>query len=390
MSKLHILRIAFVLLTAPFLCAQPQGKDVLASVRQTYIHLRSIHVAATLTESDLLSNKTILQSKTEYDLASKPPGQFRAWSKTSAVEAVAVSDGSTTWKALPVKKEWKEWNTGALNGPWDDDRYQTAPTGFYAFLESILVTRYPALARIAQAPEIVREAPYTLQGQRVTCYVLRMKTKDDELELWIDKTRYLVLRDWQKGTQQTARGSATVVMDMKVHQIETDSSVADFHFVFVPNPRWNEVERLTLPGEKPAPLTGQAAIDFTLKSLDGGTVRLGSLQGKAVVLDFWATWCGPCRQELPVLEKLRSEFADRVQFVGVNDEDPSTVRQFRQSNHYRIPVLQDGQHEVSRKYDVQGIPTVLVIDSNGTVRSHYVGGPGEQELRGAIQAALAR
>ena len=88
-------------------------------------------------------------------------------------------------------------------------------------------------------------------------------------------------------------------------------------------------------------LTGERAADFTLKTLDGDTVGLRSLQGNVVVLDFWATWCGPCRAELPTIEKLRSEFAGAVRFYGVNDEAPGIVKKFAMGNRYEMPILLD-------------------------------------------------
>lgn len=76
-------------------------------------------------------------------------------------------------------------------------------------------------------------------------------------------------------------------------------------------------------------MIGERAANFALKTLDGGPVTLAALQGKVVVLDFWATWWGPCRDELPSIERLRAKFGDAAQFYGVSGEDTSTVNRSR-------------------------------------------------------------
>jgi thiol-disulfide isomerase/thioredoxin len=125
-----------------------------------------------------------------------------------------------------------------------------------------------------------------------------------------------------------------------------------------------------------------------LKSVSGEAIRLSDLRGSVVVLDFWATWCGPCRQELPIVEKLRTEFAGKVQFLGINDEDKGTVAGFLKKYAYELSVLMDGRRDVHRQYGISGIPTVIIIDRGGVIRQHYVGGPSEEALRKAIKAAL--
>ena len=112
------------------------------------------------------------------------------------------------------------------------------------------------------------------------------------------------------------------------------------------------------------------------------------LRGSVVVLDFWATWCGPCREELPIVEKLRTEFAGKVQFLGINDEDRGTVAGFLKKHDYQLSVLMDGRKDVHRQYGIRSIPQLFVIDREGVIRQHYVGGRSEDALRKAIEAAL--
>src|ERR1700734_3224041 len=135
-------------------------------------------------------------------------------------------------------------------------------------------------------------------------------------------------------------------------------------------------------------LTGSRASSFALKTLDGDPVALAQTRGQVVVLDFWATWCPPCRAELPSIEKLRTEFAGHVQFFGVNDEDSGIVKNFLKKNSYELTVLMDGKREVHRQYGVSAIPTMFIIDKQGVIREHLIGSRSEAKLRQALQAAV--
>jgi len=107
------------------------------------------------------------------------------------------------------------------------------------------------------------------------------------------------------------------------------------------------------------------------------------------LLDFWATWCGPCRRELPTVAKLHKELATKgLAVVAVNVGEPAeTVNAFLKKNNYALPVWLDVNTEVSAKYGASSIPTLVVIDKAGTVSAYKVGVHDEAALRGLIEAA---
>ncbi|MBC7326715.1 redoxin domain-containing protein [bacterium] len=138
---------------------------------------------------------------------------------------------------------------------------------------------------------------------------------------------------------------------------------------------------------------GKPAPDFTLMSLDGKTYTLSNLKGKVVLLDFWATWCPPCREELPIIEKLHQEYKDKGLLVlGINDEDKATVENFLKENNLTFPILVDAQSKVALLYNVESIPRVLLIDKDGNVVKDLLGYSKENEqiLREAIEKLLGK
>ena len=116
--------------------------------------------------------------------------------------------------------------------------------------------------------------------------------------------------------------------------------------------------------------------DFTLEDLQGKKVKLSELKGKKVYLNFWATWCPTCKEEMPHIEKLYQETKDTDLVILTIDvgEDKKTVQDFIAKNNYNFTVLLDVKGEVSQLYQVSGIPTSLFIDTNGFLNDSVTGG----------------
>jgi len=129
-------------------------------------------------------------------------------------------------------------------------------------------------------------------------------------------------------------------------------------------------------------LAGQSAPDFALKSSSGENLRLSEYRGDVVMVNFWATWCGPCRQEMPLLDQLYSRY-QRVGFslLGVNiDDNASKAMDMVSELGVSFPVLFDTGKEVSRLYEVEAMPVTVLIDREGTVRYvHHGYKPGVEE-----------
>ncbi len=144
-------------------------------------------------------------------------------------------------------------------------------------------------------------------------------------------------------------------------------------------------------------LKDQDAPDFTLKTIDDSTATLSDQKGKVVLLDFWATWCPPCRKALPHVQKLSAdkELADKGLVVwAVNVGEPKEkASAFLEKNAYTFGVPMDTTKETMKAYGISGIPTQIVVGKDGKVAFvgvGYGGEAGEKALDDAINAALAK
>jgi len=133
------------------------------------------------------------------------------------------------------------------------------------------------------------------------------------------------------------------------------------------------------------------APDFTLPQLDGQPLSLSSYRGKVVLLDFWATWCVPCREETPHFVELQQKYGDRgLQIIGISmDDSPDPVRPFTQQFHVNYPVVM-GTAKTGEEYGgVLGLPIAFLIDRDGRIVAKHIGATDaavfEREITGLLQ-----
>ena len=137
---------------------------------------------------------------------------------------------------------------------------------------------------------------------------------------------------------------------------------------------------------------GHSAPDFVLTDLQGHIVKLSDLRGKAVVLNFWATWCPPCKEEIPWFVELQKRYGPQgLQIVGVSmdDGDQKDVEKFAAANAINYPVLL-GKEAVATQYGgIEYLPTTFYIDRDGVVMDRVFGQPGRDEIEKNIRLAIA-
>jgi peroxiredoxin len=137
-------------------------------------------------------------------------------------------------------------------------------------------------------------------------------------------------------------------------------------------------------------LVGKEAPDFKLNGMDGKPVAMKDQQGSVVVLDFWATWCGPCRESLPGLNSLYKEMKEKGRRAYAVDleESKETVQPVAAQLIPDLPVLLDEKSDVSKLYGVNGIPQTVVVGKDQKVKKVFVGSGNEANIRAAVEAAL--
>lgn len=138
------------------------------------------------------------------------------------------------------------------------------------------------------------------------------------------------------------------------------------------------------------PVSSGPAPDFTLNTFDGQTLRLSALQGQVVVVNFWASWCLPCREEAPILERTWSAYKDKgVVFVGVAYlDDEAAARDFIAEFNLTYPNGTDLGTRISTQYRLKGIPETFFVSRAGELQSVFIGPLAESDLRQRIESLL--
>jgi TonB family protein len=200
---------------------------------------------------------------------------------------------------------------------------------------------------------------------------------------WIDHNTHLVWKTKMPvATEVGQSGAKTSSFETTIYtDVQMSLNLPADTFMFTPPP--GATEQKAGGADPREALVGRPAPDFKLRDLNGEDMQLASLKGKVVLLDFWATWCGPCRMTMPKLNNLFKQFHKKeVAIVGIDEgEDPETVRSFIRDHGYEYPILLTARGDpVLQSYLAYALPTTVVIDKNGVVADYRVGDSSTEEM----------
>ena len=236
----------------------------------------------------------------------------------------------------------------------------------------------------------------TVGGRSVPCQVFSLPAVAPKPEnqgpvpgasrWWFDPSTGVCLKVVATTMLTGRSGEAEQTITYTVNRLEVTAAPADDRFAYQV-PEGLRVAASLEQLDNPDSMTGQPAPDAVLTDLSGKTFNLSDLRGKVVFLDLWATWCGPCRMEMPHLETLHKELGDKVAFVAASSEDQATIEAFLVKSPYTMRIARISAEDAQTKFKALSIPTGFVIDKDGVIRAHMVGAQSEAQLRKALARA---
>jgi len=201
-----------------------------------------------------------------------------------------------------------------------------------------------------------------------------------DIHIWIEKERKLLLKSFFELSQSMGAGRGTkqtIRFEEEHRDIQIGVSLPATSFLFQPPEGSTEA----LSEDAALKWVGEIPPAFSLPSGDGKEISLKDYSGKIIMVDFWASWCPPCRKELPILQKIYDEYSEKdVVLIGINcDEDMRTGQGFVKDNNISFPMGYDTEGIVNQKYRVTAFPTLFIIGKSGKVERVHIGVPTDVE-----------
>jgi thiol-disulfide isomerase/thioredoxin/outer membrane lipoprotein-sorting protein len=394
--------IASMLLLTVMLGAQdlPDAATITKQVQEAAKQRKSIEYVKEITGEVTLDGKPVTEvpapgrrvpvqsSIGKQTVALQNPGKARIDLQLGG-GSLLVSDGEATWTYRPSTKTYTKIAAA-----------QTAE-GTAANLAVLDVLGFFADTKTTKT---ARQESITIDGTAYDCWVLTSSVKlpaqagmggqvsDGVMTSWIDKKLLVEVQEEIAYTVKVppAAGAAPVEYRSKIlqvtHGLKVDQPVAANLFAYTP-PADAREQAPQIAGNR-VDLTGKDAPSFRGVSLDGKTYSLEELKGKPVLLDFWASWCGPCIKSMPTVEKLHSDYrAQGLVVLGIDvGEKRETVEKFLQTKSIPYPIIMGDEAGMPAAYGVSGLPTFVMIGPDGKIAAHQLG-LNEPALTGIVAKA---
>jgi thiol-disulfide isomerase/thioredoxin len=317
----------------------------------------------------------------EISMAIQNPGKMRMDSKTQGINIVMVSDGETTWAYNSQANQYVKENVGM--GPM-------------AILKMMGMQDMPDISKVASTSKTLREETLEVDGQKHDCWVVETKVaamdvpgaqgakvSDMVMTMWLDKKLSIDLQSTISMKMSVMGNNIGMSEKMVKKNLKIDEPMPDSFFIFTPPEGATETDTLMGSALPAADLAGQPAAAFDVKGVDGKSYSLAKLKGKPVLLDFWATWCGPCRKAMPAVDKMYQDFKEQgLVVLAVNSgEERALVDEFLKKTPMQYPAVLSGDSKILDAYHVSAFPTFVMIGRDGKIVAHAIGFDGEAKLR---------
>ena len=397
---------AFLLFTALFggLClAQDRSgaandetaEALLARVAETYKGLNEFYFTAT-EQTRTHSGNIDKRTESEYVVAADSSGRARMQLTDQTSDSVSVFDGETSWFYVPKMRQYIERKrnpfASAKSGrgkaqPFDihksASRYVQRYSGVADRLEGARITHLKSVdeprgkVNYAVVEAEYQTPPGTSQGSVRRTF-------------WIDQAGGIVMREVSIASMvpPNVGKRVEVTQTISFQRLIVNGPAPSGTFDFTPPKGAEMVEEFGPTQAAVSRMVGKPAKDFTRNDLSGERFRLEDLRGKVVMLNFWATWCTPCRIDLPHIEAMHREFSEKgLVVLGVNSESGALAARFFAEHGYSFPSLVDVEDGIARSFSVTSLPTTIVIGRDGNISSYLVGLHPEERLRRELAKA---
>jgi thiol-disulfide isomerase/thioredoxin len=381
---------------APSADSQAAAKKIVAEWFAALANAKSLGVEIE-TKVELAQDGEVVKSDdTAYRVAVQRPNQF-ALVTTKGMNLSFVADAKKVYEYVePLNKYTLSESPLASLAALSDSKvlkFVNFRLGLGVFGDALRADSFDAFWNQYKSPEYVGVE----EKNGAKAHHVRLTRETMPFDVWFaaDGAKLLVIQpDLKAGLaaeQNSLPPGVTYVIATTYKNWSLDAAPAADAFAIAPPPSAELVDDLF--AEPPHKLLGRQAPVFETTTHEGKPVKLADLTGKVVMLDFWATWCGPCIAALPKVNEVATKYKDKgVVFYAVNQqEEASIIKEFLAAQKWELPVALDLAGEVGKLYAVEGIPQTVIIDKQGKIQVVHVGaGPdiGEQLVKD-LDAVLA-
>lgn len=371
---------------------RPDAKDLLKQSAESLYKLHSVQSEAEMAMDMTVGGKPVRMTIST-SIAFVRPDKRRIEAKTQMGtgqmgNSLIIVDGEHTWRYVSVLNQYTR--KAAILRPED--------------LLADMGINMPDPERFLKDVKITGEEQIEIEGKKYDCWVVEttvnklslpqlqgMEMTGIQVKQWIAKDVKISLQMTMSGKIGGGMIPAPMEIQQKlsIRSLKIDPDLPESLFRFTPPEGAKEVADFAGSGMNKPDLTGKPAPAFRVQSLDGNTHDIAALKGKVVLLDFWTTWCGPCRKEMPALSELYSQYRDQgLVLLGLDvGEDRETVEKHLKTAPVPYAIALTNNTDLVTAFKVSAFPTHVLIGRDGNVMIYDVGSAGIEALRGMLEKA---